>query len=46
MGVVQQFNEILQTAENVHIDQVVQVIPEIIEQSVQQHDPKEMLVKY
>ena len=41
MRVEQPINEIPQTAENVHIDQVVQVIPEFIKQPVEQHDPQE-----
>lgn len=40
LGIEQPINEIPQAAENVPIDQVVQVIPEIIEQPVEQHDPK------
>ena len=40
MGVEQPINEISQAAENMHIDQVVQVIPEIIEQPVEQHNPQ------
>ena len=41
MGVEQPINVIHQAAENMHIDQVVQVIPEIIEQTVEQHNPQE-----
>ena len=41
LGVEQRINEILQVAENMHLDQVVQVIPLIIEQPVEQHNPQE-----
>ena len=41
LGVEQPINDIQQAAENLHIDQVVQVIPEIIEQPVEQHNPQE-----
>ena len=40
MGVEQPINEISQAAEDMHIDQDVQVILEIIEQLVEQHNPK------
>ena len=39
MGVEQPINVIHQAAENMHIDQFVQVIPIIIEQPVEQHNP-------
>ena len=41
LGVEQPINGIPQAAKNVPIDQDVQVIPEIIEQPVEQHDPQE-----
>ena len=41
LGVEQPINEISQAAENMHIDQVVQVYPEIIKQPVEQHNPQE-----
>ena len=41
LGVEQPINEISQATENMHIDQVVQVIPEIIEQPLEQYNPKE-----
>ena len=41
LGVDQPINEIPQAAEKIHIDQVVQVIPEIIEQPLEQYNPKE-----
>ena len=38
MSVEQPINKIPQTTENMHIDQVVQVIPKISEQPLEQHD--------
>ena len=40
-GVEKPINEIPQVVENMHIYQVVQVIPEIIEQPIEQHNPQE-----
>ncbi|KAL4309169.1 hypothetical protein GQ457_01G021620 [Hibiscus cannabinus] len=40
-GVEQPINEVPQPSENIPVDQVVQVNPEIIEQPVEQHDPQE-----
>ena len=41
LGVEKPINEIPQAVENMHIDEVVQVIPHIIEQPVEQHNPQE-----
>ena len=41
LGVEKPINEIPQAVENMHIDEVVQVIPDIIEQLVEQHNPQE-----
>ena len=39
LGAEKPISEIQQAAENMHIDQFVQVIPIIIEQPVEQHNP-------
>ena len=44
MGFKQPINKIPQNAENMHIDQVFQVISKIIEQPVEQHDPHEIFM--
>ena len=41
MGVEQPIIEVPQSADNILVDQVVQEMLEIIEQSVEQHDPQE-----
>ena len=46
MGFEQPINTIQQNAENMHIDQVVQVISKINEQPVEPHDPQEIFMQH